>query len=174
MLSLGQCCIRVCPQGLARLFPTYEIFLKDGDQFLLAARKRKKKKKGVEAASTKPGCITRLPRTCCPPLAEPLFRGCIEVDTACESGEIRPSAIPGVQQAQGSCALCLSFSASQSASECLLPMPYSNDAVAVCAPGKQASSPKSCRRNVDRDCRHRDGRGGPASSRQSSGVPYFG
>jgi hypothetical protein len=28
----------------ARLFPTYEIYLKDGDQFLLAARKRKKNK----------------------------------------------------------------------------------------------------------------------------------
>ena len=37
-----QCYIQRRKNGLARLFPTYEIYLKDGDQFLLAARKRKK------------------------------------------------------------------------------------------------------------------------------------
>jgi len=30
--------------GMARLFPTYELYLKEGDKFLLAARKRKKNK----------------------------------------------------------------------------------------------------------------------------------
>ena len=39
-----QCYIQRRKNGLARLFPTYEIYLKDGDQFLLAARKRKKNK----------------------------------------------------------------------------------------------------------------------------------
>lgn len=39
-----QCYIQRRKTGMARLFPTYEIYLKDGDQFLLAARKRKKKK----------------------------------------------------------------------------------------------------------------------------------
>jgi len=42
--AMVQCYIQRRKTGLARLFPTYEIFLKDGDQFLLAARKRKKKK----------------------------------------------------------------------------------------------------------------------------------
>ena len=39
-----QCYIQRRKTGLGRLFPTYEIYLKDGDQFLLAARKRKKNK----------------------------------------------------------------------------------------------------------------------------------
>merc|ERR1719316_785606 len=39
-----QCYIQRRKNGLARLFPMYEIYLKDGDQFLLAARKRKKNK----------------------------------------------------------------------------------------------------------------------------------
>ncbi|KAL1511614.1 hypothetical protein AB1Y20_006407 [Prymnesium parvum] len=42
--AMVQCYIQRRKTGLARLFPTYEIYLKDGDQFLLAARKRKKKK----------------------------------------------------------------------------------------------------------------------------------
>mmetsp|Transcript_8789 Transcript_8789/g.14855 ORF Transcript_8789/g.14855 Transcript_8789/m.14855 type:complete len:497 (+) Transcript_8789:72-1562(+) len=42
--AMVQCYIQRRKSGLARLFPTYEIYLKDGDQFLLAARKRKKKK----------------------------------------------------------------------------------------------------------------------------------
>jgi len=42
--AMVQCYIQRRKNGLARLFPTYEIYLKDGDQFLLAARKRKKNK----------------------------------------------------------------------------------------------------------------------------------
>ena len=39
-----QCYIQRRKTGLGRIFPTYEIYLKEGDQFLLAARKRKKNK----------------------------------------------------------------------------------------------------------------------------------
>jgi hypothetical protein len=42
--AMVQCYIQRRKTGLGRLFPTYEIYLKDGDQFLLAARKRKKNK----------------------------------------------------------------------------------------------------------------------------------
>lgn len=42
--AMVQCYIQRRKTGMARLFPTYEIYLKDGDQFLLAARKRKKNK----------------------------------------------------------------------------------------------------------------------------------
>merc|ERR1719482_2012483 len=42
--AMVQCYIQRRKTGLGRLFPTYEIYLKDGDRFLLAARKRKKNK----------------------------------------------------------------------------------------------------------------------------------
>jgi len=42
--AMVQCYIQRRKTGLGRIFPTYEIYLKDGDQFLLAARKRKKNK----------------------------------------------------------------------------------------------------------------------------------
>lgn len=42
--AMVQCYIQRRKTGLGRLFPTYEIYLKEGDQFLLAARKRKKNK----------------------------------------------------------------------------------------------------------------------------------
>lgn len=38
--AMVQCYIQRRKHGMARLFPTYEVYLKDGDQFLLAARKR--------------------------------------------------------------------------------------------------------------------------------------
>jgi len=42
--AMVQCYIQRKKTGMARLFPTYEIYLKEGDKFLLAARKRKKNK----------------------------------------------------------------------------------------------------------------------------------
>mmetsp|Transcript_22864 Transcript_22864/g.74011 ORF Transcript_22864/g.74011 Transcript_22864/m.74011 type:complete len:496 (-) Transcript_22864:680-2167(-) len=42
--AMVQCYIQRRKSGLARLFPTYEIYLKEGDKFLMAARKRKKNK----------------------------------------------------------------------------------------------------------------------------------
>jgi len=39
-----QCYIQRRKTGMARLYPTYEVYLKDGEQFLLAARRRKKQK----------------------------------------------------------------------------------------------------------------------------------
>jgi len=42
--AMVQCYIQRKKSGMARLFPTYEIYLKEGDKFLLAARKRKKNK----------------------------------------------------------------------------------------------------------------------------------
>lgn len=42
--AMVQCYIQRRKTGIARIFPTYEIYLKDGDQFLLASRKRKKNK----------------------------------------------------------------------------------------------------------------------------------
>lgn len=49
--AMVQCYIKRCKSGLSRLFPTYEIYLKDGDQFLMAARKRKHKKSSNYAIS---------------------------------------------------------------------------------------------------------------------------
>ena len=42
--AMVQCYIQRRKSGLARLYPTYEVYLKDGEQFLLAARRRKKQK----------------------------------------------------------------------------------------------------------------------------------
>jgi len=42
--AMVQCYIQRRKSGLARLYPTYEVYLKDGEQFLLAARRRKNKK----------------------------------------------------------------------------------------------------------------------------------
>merc|ERR1719465_361007 len=42
--AMVQCYIQRKKSGLARLYPTYEVYLKDGEQFLLAARRRKKQK----------------------------------------------------------------------------------------------------------------------------------
>ena len=42
--AMVQCYIQRRKTGLARLYPTYEVYLKDGEQFLLAARRRKKQK----------------------------------------------------------------------------------------------------------------------------------
>lgn len=42
--AMVQCYIQRKKSGMARLFPTYEIYLKEGDRLLLAARKRKKNK----------------------------------------------------------------------------------------------------------------------------------
>uniref|UniRef100_A0A7S0LEN7 Tubby C-terminal domain-containing protein n=1 Tax=Coccolithus braarudii TaxID=221442 RepID=A0A7S0LEN7_9EUKA len=42
--AMVQCYIQRKKSGMSRLFPTYEIYLKEGDKFLLAARKRKKNK----------------------------------------------------------------------------------------------------------------------------------
>jgi len=42
--AIVQCYIKRKKTGMARLFPTYEIYLREGDKFLLAARKRKKNK----------------------------------------------------------------------------------------------------------------------------------
>jgi len=42
--AMVQCYIQRKKTGLARLYPTYEVYLKDGEQFLLAARRRKKQK----------------------------------------------------------------------------------------------------------------------------------
>lgn len=42
--AMVQCYIQRRKTGMARLFPTYEIYLKEGDKFLMAARKRKKNK----------------------------------------------------------------------------------------------------------------------------------
>jgi tubby-related protein 1 len=42
--AMVQCYIQRRKTGMARIYPTYEIYLKEGDQFLLAARKRKKNK----------------------------------------------------------------------------------------------------------------------------------
>jgi len=42
--AMVQCYIQRRKTGLGRIFPTYEIYLKEHDQFLLAARKRKKNK----------------------------------------------------------------------------------------------------------------------------------
>ena len=39
-----QCYIQRRKSGLSRLYPTYEVYLKDGEQFLLSARRRKKQK----------------------------------------------------------------------------------------------------------------------------------
>ena len=56
-----QCYIRRRHKGLNHFFyPTYELFLKEGDQFLLAARKRKKRAKDVQyLISTDRACIKR-------------------------------------------------------------------------------------------------------------------
>ena len=42
--AMVQCYIQRRKSGLARLYPTYEVYLKDGEQFLLAARRRKHQK----------------------------------------------------------------------------------------------------------------------------------
>jgi len=42
--AMVQCYIQRRKTGMARLYPTYEVYLKDGEQFLLAARRRKKQK----------------------------------------------------------------------------------------------------------------------------------
>jgi len=42
--AMVQCYIQRRKSGLARLYPTYEVYLKDGEQFLLSARRRKKQK----------------------------------------------------------------------------------------------------------------------------------
>ena len=42
--AMVQCYIQRRKTGMARLFPTYELYLKEGDKFLMAARKRKKNK----------------------------------------------------------------------------------------------------------------------------------
>mmetsp|Transcript_25362 Transcript_25362/g.76920 ORF Transcript_25362/g.76920 Transcript_25362/m.76920 type:complete len:500 (-) Transcript_25362:591-2090(-) len=42
--AMVQCYIQRRKTGMTRLFPTYEIYLKEGDKFLMAARKRKKNK----------------------------------------------------------------------------------------------------------------------------------
>jgi tubby-related protein 1 len=42
--AMVQCYIQRRKSGLSRLYPTYEVYLKDGEQFLLAARRRKKQK----------------------------------------------------------------------------------------------------------------------------------
>merc|ERR1719230_137379 len=42
--AMVQCYIQRRKSGLSRLYPTYEVYLKDGEQFLLAARRRKNKK----------------------------------------------------------------------------------------------------------------------------------
>ena len=54
-----QCYIQRRKSGMARLFPTYEIYLKDGDQFLLAARKRKKNKSSNYLISLDKDDLTR-------------------------------------------------------------------------------------------------------------------
>jgi len=42
--AMVQCYIQRRKSGLARLYPTYEVYLKDGEMFLLSARRRKKQK----------------------------------------------------------------------------------------------------------------------------------
>lgn len=42
--AMVQCYIQRRQTGMARLYPTYEVYLKDGEQFLLSARRRKKQK----------------------------------------------------------------------------------------------------------------------------------
>ncbi len=57
--AMVQCYIQRRKSGMARLFPTYEIYLKDGDQFLLAARKRKKNKSSNYLISLDKDDLTR-------------------------------------------------------------------------------------------------------------------
>ncbi|EOD07076.1 hypothetical protein EMIHUDRAFT_198344 [Emiliania huxleyi CCMP1516] len=50
--AMVQCYIQRRKTGMARLFPTYELYLKEGDKFLMAARKRKKNKAALYAVGT--------------------------------------------------------------------------------------------------------------------------
>ena len=59
MGAMVQCYIQRRKSGLARLYPTYEVYLKDGEQFLLAARRRKRQKQSTYKVSLDQNDLSR-------------------------------------------------------------------------------------------------------------------